>query len=301
MPTPPPVFILASPHSEVSLISAMLGQHPRAYAVPELNLFTVGTLVEMFDFLPSGRTRGLIRALAQLYCGEQTIETAETARRWIFRRLKRPTGEVHQELCRKIGPLRLIDPSGLHSEVRRRDALERILYTYPDAHFLHLVRHPRTQGEAWLRNPVGLGQLFALGSVDVGPRQRSPDPQIDWYRRNAALLEFLSDMPRDRRLRMRVEDILADPRQYLRELTDWLGLDWSEDILEAMLHPERSSYCRPGPFGAEGGGDTSFLASPHYRNQTREPEDLAGALPWRPDGKGFRPELVALAHSFGYT
>ncbi len=35
----PPVFVLASPHSEVSRISAMLGQHPGIYAVPELNLF----------------------------------------------------------------------------------------------------------------------------------------------------------------------------------------------------------------------------------------------------------------------
>jgi hypothetical protein len=279
----------------------MLGQHPQIYAVPELNLFTVGTLVEMFDCLPSARIQGLVRTLAQLYCGEQTIESAETARRWIFRRLKRPTGEVHQELCRRVGPLRLIDPSGLHSELRRRDALERILDTYPDAHFLHLVRHPRAQGEAWLRNPVGLSQLFAAGSVDVGPRHRTPDPQIDWYRRNAALSQLLSDIPDDRRRRMRVEDILGDPRQRLRELTDWLDLDWSEEILEAMLHPERSPYSRPGPYSAEGGSDTSFLASPHYRRPTREPEDLKGALPWRPDGTGFLPESVALAHSFGYT
>lgn len=302
MRTPTPVFILASPYSEVSLISAMLGQHPGAYAVPELNLFTVDKLVEMLDFLPPARIQGLVRAVAQIYCGEQTIETAEAARRWIFRRLQWPTGEVHRELCRKVAPLRLIDPSCLHSDPRRRGAaLRRILEAHPDAHFLHPVRHPRTQGEAWLRDPMALAQMFAIGAVDTGARHRTPDPQIDWYYRNASILQFLSEIPAAGRLRVRAEDILRDPRQHLHKVTDWLGLDWSDESLEAMLHPELGSYSHPGPYSAEGGSDTSFLASPHYRREAREPADLRGALPWRPDGKGFLPELVALAQSFGYA
>lgn len=301
MVIPSPVFILASPHSEASRISAMLGQHPGVYAMPELNLLAVGRLVEMFDLLPPVQTHGLIRAVAQLYCGEQTLETAEAARRWIFRRLQRATGEVHQELCRQVAPLRLIDPSGLYSDIQRRASLDRILDFHPDAHFLHLVRHPRTQGEAWLRNPLALGQLFAVGAVDDGPRQRIPDPQIDWYRRNAAIHEFLTDVRHERKLRLRAEDILGEPRRYLRELTDWLGLDWSEEILEGMLHPEQASYSCPGPHGAEGGCDASFLASPDYSAEHREPGGFTGAVPWRPDGKGFRRDLVALAGTLGYV
>ena len=301
MSTPPPVFILASPHSKVSLISAMLGQHPGVYALPEINLFAVGRLVEMFDFLSPGQTHGLIRAVAQLYCGEQTLETVEAARRWIFRRLQWPTGEVHRELSRKVAPLQLIDPSSMHCAPHRRIALQRILDTHPDAHFLHLVRHPRAQGEAWLRDPMALGQLFAIGAVDAGARQRMPDPQIDWYRRQAAIMQFLSGISPDRRLRMRAEDVLGDPRRHLRVVTDWLRLDWTEEIFAAMLHPERGSYSRPGPYGAEGGSDVSFLASPHWSPEIQNPENLEGAAPWRPDGKGFMPEVIALAHSFGYV
>lgn len=297
----PPVFILASPHSEVSLISAMLGRHPGAYAVPELNLFTVAKPVELFDLLPGARTHGLIRTVAQLYCGEQTLETAEAARRWIFRRLQLSTAEIHRELCGKVAPLRLIDPSELHTGPQRRNALERIIDTYPDAYFLHLVRHPRTQGEAWLRSPLALGQLFAIGAVDSSARNRIPDPQIDWYRRQSGILQFLSDIPADRKLRMRTEDILSDPTQHLCQLTKWLELDWSDATLAAMLQPENGSYSRPGPYGAEGGSDASFLTSPRFYPELREPKTLKGPLPWRPDGKGFLPELVALASSFGYA
>jgi hypothetical protein len=301
MLNPPPVFILASPHSQVSLISAMLGQHPRAYAVPELNLFRVGQVVDMFDLLPPPRTHGIIRAVAQLYCGEQTLESAEAARRWLFRRALWSTGEVHRELCRKVAPLRLIDPSGLHSDYRSEAVFERILGVYPDAHFLHLVCHPRTQCEAWLRNPAALWELFAMGALDTSTGRRMPDPQLAWYRRHVAIEQFLSGIPDERKLRLRVEDVLGEPAQHLRDVMDWLGLDDGDGILDAMLHPERSAYSRPGPYGAERGSDASFLAAPHYRRERSQPGSLHGVVPWRPDGKGFLPELVELARSFGYA
>ena len=41
-----PLFILALPRSYTSLIAGMLGQHPQAYGLPELNLFTVDRLIE---------------------------------------------------------------------------------------------------------------------------------------------------------------------------------------------------------------------------------------------------------------
>mgnify|MGYP006327808131 CR=1 FL=1 len=43
-----PVFLLAPPRSYTSLINAMLGQHPQCFGLPELCLFNVETLVELW-------------------------------------------------------------------------------------------------------------------------------------------------------------------------------------------------------------------------------------------------------------
>jgi len=90
-----PLFVLAPPRSFTSLISTMLGQHPRMYGFPELNLFMAETMDEFWrgtdgdgerksTFWPVMR-HGLLRTVAQLYAGEQTIEPASkpsTAWRW---------------------------------------------------------------------------------------------------------------------------------------------------------------------------------------------------------------------------
>ena len=296
----PPVFVLASPHSEVSRISAMLGQHPGIYAVPELNLFAADRLVDVLDALPTFRVQGLVRAVAQLYCGEQTLETAETAHRWMYRRMQSATAEVHRELWQKVSPLLLLDPSGAHTDVHRDNDLARIHAAYPDARFLHLVRHPRTQAEAWLRSPLAFGQLFAIDAVDRGGREIIADPQIDWHRRQTGILQFLATIPEDRQLRMRAEDILGDPRCGLQQITHWLALDWSADIHQAMLHPERGPYSRAGPYGAEAGSDIGFLVSPELQPQPADTASLKGALPWRADGGGFSPEVIEIAEGFGY-
>ena len=54
----------------------------------------------------NGLTRlhmGLHRVVAQLYAGEQTVETVVMARNWMLARRDRTTAEVHRELCAKIG------------------------------------------------------------------------------------------------------------------------------------------------------------------------------------------------------
>ena len=43
-----PVFLLAPPRSYTSLMNAMLGQHPQAFGLPELCLFNVEILGQMW-------------------------------------------------------------------------------------------------------------------------------------------------------------------------------------------------------------------------------------------------------------
>ena len=80
-----PLFLLAPPRSYTSLINAMLGQHPQAYGLPELCLFNVQTLKQLWvretdEMSDETRARqGILRAVAEIYAGEQTKATVTMA------------------------------------------------------------------------------------------------------------------------------------------------------------------------------------------------------------------------------
>ncbi|MEA3276117.1 MAG: sulfotransferase [Pseudomonadota bacterium] len=281
----------------------MLGQHRDTYAVPELNLLVGEDGVEALDELPGPRLHGWLRAVAQLYTGEQTLEAIDTARRWIFRRIHHRVEDIYVEILEKVAPLRLIDKSSIYTEPKHAKALERIRKAFPDAHFLHLVRHPRAQCLVWLKSPLALPQLFSLASFDRYRNQTVIDPQLDWQRRQQGILDFLEGVPERQQMRVRSEDLMADPRHHLQAICQWLGLKWSDWTYRGMLHPENSSYSCVGPYGAEAGNNPAFLADPVFRRQARLPieGELDGHLPWRQDGRPFRPEVVELARQFGYS
>ena len=106
---PPPIFVLAPPRSFTSVFCGVVGQHPELLGSPELNLFRMPTMSRFI-----GVTRlhmGLHRFVAQLYAGEQTVESVIMARNWMLARRDRTTAEVHRELCAKIAPRALVQKS----------------------------------------------------------------------------------------------------------------------------------------------------------------------------------------------
>lgn len=190
MTVPQPIFILASPRSFTSLLCAMLGQHPEVYGVPELNLFITETteqLVQRFKGSVQFQLHGLLRTVAQLYTGEQTVQSIDMSHRWILSRLRWSTGEVYIELCQKVAPLRIVDKSptySLHPEV-----LNRIKRTFPEAHYLHLIRHPRTQGQSIMKI-ANAAMAILTDSIDYSTKTPTVDPQYLWYKMQCTILEF---------------------------------------------------------------------------------------------------------------
>lgn len=300
MSVPPPLFILGSPRSFTSLICAMLGQHPEAYGMPELNLFITDTLEQLSERMKGMRQfqmHGLLRTVAQLYAGEQTIASVEMARRWILTRMNKTTGEVYVELCRKVAPLRIVDKSPAYST--KLEILNRMRENFPNAYYLHLIRHPRTQGKSIMNIADGLMAILA-NSIDYSTDPPTVDPQLSWYKMQCNILDFLSIIPPQRQMCLRGEEMLSNPRLYFEKICNWLNLSWDDSIYEIMLHPENSPYACLGPYGAQLGNDPNFLKSPGYRASTIKPSHLEGPLPWRPDNKGFMPEVIKMAREFGY-
>lgn len=297
---PAPLFILGSPRSFTSVICAMLGQHPAHYGAPELNLFIEPDLRRLWLRLTGQRQfmmHGLLRTIAQIYAGEQTLSSIDMARRWILRRLSCATGEIYQELVARVAPLRIVDKSPVYCASPRY--LRRMAEMFPDARYIHLVRHPRTQGESLLRlNPL----LAAMeNAYDYSTLPPTLDPQIAWSRTQSRILSFLADIPWERQRVIRGEDFLNDPAPQLRTLSAWLGVADHPQAVEAMLHPEQSPYACLGPFGAHLGNDINFLKEPGFRPGRIAASHLAGSLPWRPDGQGFNAQTRRLAEQLGYA
>ena len=297
----PPVFILASPRSFTSLVCAMLGQHPEAYGVPEINLLLTDRLEQLVEMSSGKRMfllHGLLRTVAQLYMGEQTVASVQSAHRWLQRRRDRPTWKIYQELNQKVAPLRIIDKSPAYA--KNLTVLQRIHRAFPEAHYLYLVRNPHDQGKSMMKAPQEIATLVAADSLDYSTNPPTIDPQLAWFRRQAKIIEFLETLPAEKVMWLRGEDLCNDPRRHLQSLCQWLQLAWSEEIYQSMLRPEDSPYACMGPFGALWGNNPGFQKSPAFRQRPVQPSPLEGIPPWRKDNQRLRPETVELAQSLGY-
>lgn len=299
MSVPQPLFILAAPRSFTSIICTMLGQHPQAYGVPELNLFLAEVMGDLPQNVPSIRQlNGLFRTVSQLYAGEQTIESVDMAVRWFLRRSDRPTAEVYWELCRQVAPLKIVDKSPAYSLFPK--SLQHLGKTFPDAHYIHLLRHPKPQGESVMKLAGG-AIAIKTGSIDRSTTPPTVDPQYLWYRIQSNILEFLRTVPAERQIRLRGEDVLNEPQLYFEKICRWLDFTWNESVFQAMLHPQDSPFACLGPYGATLGNDPNFIKSPTYRYRTINLSDLEGPLPWRNDNKGFLSPVLKLARELGYN
>ncbi|MGB3509848.1 MAG: sulfotransferase [Microcoleaceae cyanobacterium] len=295
-----PLFILASPRSFTSLTCGMLGQHPEAYGVAELSLFTSDTLQEFMDKMQGifqYNIHGLLRVVMQLYAGEQTLNSLEMARRWILARYHCTTGEVYQEICQKVAPKQIIDKSPIYST--KREIMNRIYQSFPDAYFLYLVRHPRTQGQSMMNFAQGDLAIFS-NSIDYSKSPPIVDPQYWWYTMQRNILDFLEVVPSEQKMFLRGEDLLGDPVRYFEKICRWLNLSWNDAALESMLNPQKSPYACFGPYGAHAGNDPNFMKSAKFKQRTIQPSHLSGSLPWRSDNQGLIPDVIQLARNLGY-
>lgn len=312
-----PLFLLAPPRSFTSIVCAMLGQHPQMYGFPETELFISETLVQQWGGNLQAKyliRHGLLRAVAQLYFGNQSDANVKLARGWLRRRAHFNTGLVFELLAQRVSPLIPVEKSPL--VVYRLDSLRRLFRCFPQARFIHLLRHPRSHGNsnvAYARKVTALGgrphpwMFRSLADprrpTDEGTKPvRSDvlDPQQGWYLHNLNILQFLEEVPKDQRMRVCGEDLLTDPDRGLREIAGWMGLRTDDEAIEEMKHPERSPYAFVGPPGAQWGYSDSFLKNPGLRSNRAKPQSLEGALSWLDDGQGFLPKVKELARQFGY-
>ena len=291
-----PLLILASPRSFTSVVCAALGQHPQMYGLPELHLFVSDTLAGRKRFQARSKfniDHGLLRVVAELFFGGQTEDNVRRAARWLLRRTGFSPGYIIRQIAAKVAPQILVEKSP--STGRAIEYLERAADMFPGARFIHLVRHPRGQGESvlkFLREREKEGRVPAMHWM--------LHPQDVWLRVNRNICRFLDSIPAAQQRRVRGEDLLREPDAHLREIAVWLGLRTDPEAIAAMKHPENSPYACFGPPGARGGYDPLFLKDPSLHPFSQKHQSLLGPLSWSPDGSGFSKPIQQLARAFGY-
>jgi Sulfotransferase family len=292
-----PLFVFAPARSHSTVINAMIGNHPRMYAFPELALFRNVSVAEILVD-PAGwrgpvaehRLAGLLRALAQANDGAQTEETIERALRWLEARGSWRGEDVYDHLLSRVAPRIGVEKSPEDSG--RDEYLGRVAAAYPRARFLHVTRHPLTSTTsmhlAWKDSSYWNLTPETFNSFCVGV----------WYHQHLRIDRFVSALPPDRALRVRAEDVLNDPRETLPRICAWLGIDSSSEAVDAMCHPEGSPHARLGPRGALGGGDGDFMRDP-VPHAVALPASLDVPAEWAVD-PWLLMTAIELAGRFGY-
>jgi hypothetical protein len=321
-----PVFILAPPRSFSTVVSAMVGQHPELYGLPEIHLFGAETVAEFLKQCNEASYRmadGLLRTIAQLYFGHQTDDTVARASGWLVRRAHYSAGLLFETIAARVYPLALVEKSP--SLVYTVDSLRRVRCLFPDARFIHLLRHPVGQGKSVLKYMKRIeeeGYKDGAGTMhntlapthwvlylasypyqfeDQGDALlESLDPQRGWYALNSNICEFLSELPSECWTRIRGEDLLGEPDRFLPVLAEWLGVSRTNHAIEEMKHPERSPYACYGPQRAKWGNDHFFIDSPVLRSERAAKVSLTDRLS-SSAAVGLHPRVVALAREFGYN
>jgi Sulfotransferase family len=300
-----PVIILGAPHSFTSVVCAMLGQHPQMYGLPGVHLFVAETMRER----PTTHQQGLLRAVAQLFAGEQTVQTIAQAQRWVNDRAHRTCVSVFRELSEKVSPRILVDKSPMTTV--RSEYMQRVRRAFPHTKFIHLLRYPRSYADSTRgRNSFTLGSrkpgiafnentaLRRPVAFTAAKRVRALDYSANrltkmWYRRNMNIVTFLDGLPEWQKMRIRGEDLLSEPDPHLRGIAEWLGMRVDEQAIEAMKHPERSPYACFGPVNAPFGNNRGFLEAPALR-------PYSPAKVPKFEYAWFSPEVKELAREFGY-
>ncbi len=295
-----PVMILAPPRSFTSVIAAMLGQHPQLYGMPELNLPVADTMRERTVVLSKRRfaEHGLLRAVAQLFTGQQTFQTILLAEEWLAARQNTLCMTIFRELSALVAPRRIVEKSPLNCWLP--GYLHRLQRAMPDARYIHLLRNPKTQGASVDKNWRNAAAV-SLDAFDYSTNPPTIDFQKPWFGIHLNILNFLKGVPAWQQIRLRGEDLLRQPDQQLTRIAAWLGISQDQRAIEAMKHPEASPFGFLGPINALFGNDPEFLRSPMLRT-SKAPRDTAleGPVPWRNDGKGLSPDVTQLARQFGY-
>ncbi len=187
-----PIFVVGCHRSGTTLLQMLLDSHPRISAGAE----------DPFLYCLSGLENDDWRKMLGRY-GFSEDEWLERVRGLVE--------ELHSRYAESLGKTRWAEK--FPSNAKIIGFLDKL---YPDCQVVHIVRNPR---DVIASNRVMYGK--AKGSFYGGRWvEHVRSAEVDGARLGS-----------DRFRTIRYEDLVADPETVMKELIDWLGEPWSDDVL----------------------------------------------------------------------
>ncbi|HYX24954.1 MAG TPA: amino acid adenylation domain-containing protein, partial [Thermoanaerobaculia bacterium] len=222
---PPAAFILSPPRSGSTLLRVMLAGNPRLFAPPELELLSFHTLAERREAFPGRNSfwlEGVTRAVMEIRHG--SAEEAEALLSELEGR-GATTRELYGLMQEWIGDRILVDKTP--SYALDLGVLRRAEEVFADARYIHLLRHPYGMIRSF--EEAKLEQVFFRHPHSLARRELA---ELIWLVSQRNIREFLREVAPDRQHRVRFEDLVAQPERELRDICDFLGIDYHPAMAE---------------------------------------------------------------------
>lgn len=245
------LFLIGPPRSGSTLLARMLGAHSSIASPPEPHLLTplahLGfyARVEQAPYDPIISQRAAREIVAALPKGEEDYLAA----------LRAYTDAAYARLLEPTGRRLLLDKTPAYALV-----LDFTAKLYPKARYVVLTRNPIAVWSSFVTS-------FFDGDHEAAHRH---NPLLERY--VPAIARFLREAPVPIH-HVRYEDLVAAPAERMREISDFLGIDFEESMVE---YGERAEG-RAG--SARGLGDPITVAGesrPTTKSVARWAEDMAG-------------------------
>jgi hypothetical protein len=217
-----PVIVLTCGRSGSTLLRFLLDAHPALACPPETSILELCTRMGVLRMLLAGPPDGDRPALRD--------RAAESVRQWV-------TGSYAAYLER-AGKVRWCDKS-----LGSAESADKFLELFPQAKFICLYRHVMDVVDSLLDAcPFGLSGYGLDPFVTVHPGNNVAAAADYWVCHTRAIMQFEERHP-DSCLRMRYEDLAADPQEQADRIFSFLGEEPIPSVAEAAFSRA------PAPFG----------------------------------------------------
>ena len=222
----PIVFILSAPRSGSTLLRVILAGNSRLFAPQELGLLGLDALGEAtkastdHGLHPLDGCRNALMHLLGVDADEAAVRLSS---------LGVETGPaLLQALQRLAAPRVLVDKTPSYSLFP--EILESMERCFPNARYLHLLRHPNamihsyTEAKMDLLLPPEIRDGLSLPSCKIA--------QANWAISNRNILDFLGTRRADQYLQFWYEDLVSEPDGIVRELCAFLNIPYSAKMIQ---------------------------------------------------------------------
>ncbi|MCC6697661.1 MAG: SDR family NAD(P)-dependent oxidoreductase [Candidatus Hydrogenedentes bacterium] len=217
----PVAFLLSGPRSGSTLLRVMLAGHPGLFCPPELHLLQFNSMREWHEDL--GRSY-LGEGLQRAFMETRNLDAAQA--KALLDDLvdtDAPVEHVYAMLQNDVAERLLIDKSPTYASAI--ETLEHAERLFDGAKYIHLVRHPYSTIESFMRNRFE--RLVTSGEADSMTLGEDV-----WAMCNANVRDFVRPMLTSKHHLVKYEDLVSDPEKTMRALCAFLEVPYDAAVLK---------------------------------------------------------------------